>query len=105
MLQTSARLLRLLSLFQAQRYWSGADLSSGWMSRRGRFGAMSIACAAWDIRCIPHRVLPEATNWEPVRLCLRSCSTTMKPSPSPSDCALQRVEALPALRRPRCAHL
>jgi predicted DNA-binding transcriptional regulator YafY len=26
MLQTSARLLRLLSLFQAQRYWSGADL-------------------------------------------------------------------------------
>jgi predicted DNA-binding transcriptional regulator YafY len=28
MLQTSARLLRLLSLFQAQRYWSGADLSS-----------------------------------------------------------------------------
>ncbi len=27
MLKTSARLLRLLSLFQAQRYWSGADLS------------------------------------------------------------------------------
>jgi len=27
MLQTSARLLRLLSLFQAQRYWSGADLA------------------------------------------------------------------------------
>src|SRR5258706_4611779 len=27
MLQTSARLLRLLSLFQAQRYWSGAALS------------------------------------------------------------------------------
>jgi len=27
MLQTSARLLRLLSLFQLQRYWSGADLS------------------------------------------------------------------------------
>ena len=26
-LQTSARLLRLLSLFQAQRYWSGAELS------------------------------------------------------------------------------
>lgn len=28
MLQTSARLLRLLSLFQAQRYWSGAELSN-----------------------------------------------------------------------------
>ena len=28
MLETSARLLRLLSLFQAQRYWSGAELSS-----------------------------------------------------------------------------
>jgi predicted DNA-binding transcriptional regulator YafY len=28
MLDTSARLLRLLSLFQAQRYWSGADLSA-----------------------------------------------------------------------------
>ena len=28
MLQTSARLLRLLSLFQAQRYWSGLDLST-----------------------------------------------------------------------------
>ncbi len=27
MLQTSARLLRLLSLFQAQRYWSGVELS------------------------------------------------------------------------------
>ena len=27
MLQTSARLLRLLSLFQAQRYWSGIELS------------------------------------------------------------------------------
>jgi predicted DNA-binding transcriptional regulator YafY len=27
MLQTSARLLKLLSLFQAQRYWSGAELS------------------------------------------------------------------------------
>jgi len=27
MLQTSARLLRLLSLFQAQRYWAGADLA------------------------------------------------------------------------------
>src|ERR1700756_3190812 len=27
MVQTSARLLRLLSLFQAQRYWSGAELS------------------------------------------------------------------------------
>jgi len=27
MLRTSARLLRLLSLFQAQRYWSGAELS------------------------------------------------------------------------------
>src|SRR5580698_9641115 len=27
MLQTSARLLRLLSLFQAQRYWAGSDLS------------------------------------------------------------------------------
>ena len=27
MLQTSARLLRLLSLFQAQRYWSGNDLA------------------------------------------------------------------------------
>jgi predicted DNA-binding transcriptional regulator YafY len=27
MLQTSARLLRLLSLFQAQRYWSGDELS------------------------------------------------------------------------------
>jgi len=27
MLETSARLLRLLSLFQAQRYWSGVDLS------------------------------------------------------------------------------
>ena len=27
MVQTSARLLRLLSLFQVQRYWSGADLS------------------------------------------------------------------------------
>lgn len=28
MLDTSARLLRLLSLFQAQRYWSGAELSA-----------------------------------------------------------------------------
>ena len=27
MLETSARLLRLLSLFQAQRYWSGVDLA------------------------------------------------------------------------------
>src|SRR5258706_13888450 len=27
MLETSARLLRLLSLFQARRYWSGADLA------------------------------------------------------------------------------
>jgi len=27
MLETSARLLRLLSLFQAQRYWSGAGLA------------------------------------------------------------------------------
>src|SRR5579863_5124824 len=27
MLQTSARLLRLLSFFQAQRYWGGAELS------------------------------------------------------------------------------
>src|SRR5258708_39644617 len=27
MLETSARLLRLLSLFQCRRYWSGADLS------------------------------------------------------------------------------
>ena len=27
MLETSARLLRLLSLFQAQRYWSGAELA------------------------------------------------------------------------------
>ena len=27
MLETSARLLRLLSLFQSQRYWSGAELS------------------------------------------------------------------------------
>jgi predicted DNA-binding transcriptional regulator YafY len=27
MVQTSARLLRLLSLFQAQRYWSGGDLA------------------------------------------------------------------------------
>ena len=27
MLETSARLLRLLSLFQAQRYWSGVELS------------------------------------------------------------------------------
>src|SRR5712692_7987630 len=27
MLQTSARLLRLLSLFQSRRYWSGAELS------------------------------------------------------------------------------
>src|SRR5579863_2424829 len=27
MIETSARLLRLLSLFQAQRYWSGAELS------------------------------------------------------------------------------
>src|SRR6201997_5277319 len=27
MLETSARLLRLLALFQARRYWSGADLS------------------------------------------------------------------------------
>src|SRR5256885_16958462 len=28
MLDTSARLLRLLSLFQARRYWSGAELST-----------------------------------------------------------------------------
>jgi predicted DNA-binding transcriptional regulator YafY len=28
MLETSARLLRLLSLFQSRRYWSGADLSN-----------------------------------------------------------------------------
>src|SRR5690348_12143093 len=27
MLETSARLLRMLSLFQAQRYWSGSDLA------------------------------------------------------------------------------
>src|SRR5580692_3541763 len=27
MLETSARLLRLLSLFQARRYWSGVELS------------------------------------------------------------------------------
>jgi predicted DNA-binding transcriptional regulator YafY len=27
MLETSARLLRLLSLFQARKYWSGAELS------------------------------------------------------------------------------
>src|SRR5436189_6462471 len=27
MLETSARLLRLLSLFQSRRYWSGKDLS------------------------------------------------------------------------------
>src|SRR5689334_2422799 len=27
MLETSARLLRLLSLFQSQRYWSGAELA------------------------------------------------------------------------------
>src|SRR6266403_1086077 len=27
-LETSARLLRLLSLFQGRRYWSGADLAS-----------------------------------------------------------------------------
>src|ERR1700684_4596340 len=27
MLETSARLLRLLSLFQARRYWSGAELT------------------------------------------------------------------------------
>ena len=28
MLETSARLLRLLSLFQGRRYWSGVDLAS-----------------------------------------------------------------------------
>lgn len=28
MLETSARLLRLLALFQGRRYWSGTDLSS-----------------------------------------------------------------------------
>src|ERR1700678_1088892 len=28
MLETSARLLRLLSLFQGRRYWSGADLAA-----------------------------------------------------------------------------
>src|ERR1700704_4769037 len=28
MLETSARLLRLLSLFQGRRYWSGSDLAS-----------------------------------------------------------------------------
>ena len=27
MLETSARLLRLLSLFQGRRYWSGTDLA------------------------------------------------------------------------------
>ena len=28
MLETSARLLRLLSLFQGRRYWSGTDLAN-----------------------------------------------------------------------------
>ena len=57
-------LLRLLSLLQTRRDWSGAELPTDWRSLRAPYAAISTGCAASATQCWPLRA-PPATGWVP----------------------------------------
>ena len=78
MLQTSARLLRLLSLFQAQRYWAGAELS-----KRLDVTGRTLRRDVDRLRSLGYPVhstsgVQEATSSELGRFCRRCFWMTMK---------------------------
>jgi len=78
MANTSSRTLRLLSLLQTHRHWSGEDLSARLeVSIRTLRGTWT-GCVSWAIRSRPAVAWTVATSSRPVRCCRRWCSTTRR---------------------------
>ncbi len=95
MLETSARLLRLLSLFQAQRYWTGAHLAE-----RLEVTARTLRRDVDRLRSLGYPVHSTIRHvgWLSARgrarRCRRCCSMTMRPWRWRSDCG--RLPAAPS---------
>ena len=87
MLDTSARLLRLLSLLQTPRDWTGAELAErlGVSGRTVR--PTSSGCATSAIPVQATRGRWAGTGSARARSCRRCCSTTRRRWPSRSACA------------------
>ena len=102
MLETSARLLRLLSLLQARRDWTSAELADrlGVTTRTVRNDVDRLRRARLSGRRAAgrRRRLPARRAAAPCRRC---CSTTTRRSPSRSGCAPPRAARSPASRRRR----
>ena len=103
MLETSARLLRLLSVLQTRRDWTSAELATrlGVTTRTIRTTWTGFAGSA--IRSRRDRAWQEGTGSAPAARCRRCCSTTRRRWRSRSDCVPQPVARSPASRRPRYA--
>jgi len=84
MLETSARLLRLLSLLQTPREWTGAELGErlGVSPRTVRNDVDKLRELGYPV--LATRGAAAGTGSARARRCRRCCSTTRRPSPSPS---------------------
>ena len=103
MVQTSARLLALLSLLQVRREWTGQELADRLEVGPARSAATSTSCARSAIRSRPRPGSPAATGSAPAASCRRCCSTTPRRSRSPSACGRRPPARSPGSRRPRSA--
>ena len=88
MLETSARLLRLLSLLQTRRDWTGAELAErlGVTTRTVRSDVDRLRELGYPV-ARHARASPAATGSAPAPRCRRCCSTTTRRSRSRSGCA------------------
>ena len=78
-MSTSSRLLRLLSLLQTPRDWTGVGARrSGWRSARGPCATTSSACATSATRSTRPAGRSAATGWRRGRRCRRCCSRTTR---------------------------
>ena len=103
MLETSARLLRLLALLQARPDWTGPQLAErlGVTTRTVRNDVERLRALGYPVHAVARR-RRAATGSARARRCRRCCSTTTRRSRSRSGCARPPPARSPASRRPRC---
>ena len=101
MWDTSARLLRLLSLLQV-RDWSGPELADRLAVdvRTVRRDVERLRSLGYPVESTPG--WRAATGWAPAPTCRPCCWTTTRPWPWRSGCAPRPTAPWPGSRRPRC---
>ena len=104
MLETSARLLRLLALLQARLDWPGTELAArlGVSPRTLRRDVDKLRSLGYPVDAVPRRAA-EVTGSARARRYPRCCSTTTKPSQPRSGCAPRPAGPSPGSRRLRSA--